>query len=227
MAWFSDAISEFKNLPPVGKGAVIVALIGVAGIGFYEYRKNATANSGTQPQALSNTSNGLPASSFGGVDLSSLATSIAGLINTQQPGSTSPPTTSGQTTGGTLVSGKVNPTGSTFTGPSGVLHYITTGKESLSQIASEFGLQSYNSIYAIPDNQKILGKLNSTSAKSYIPKSGTVITLPQGSTRKTGGGGMLHNNIPYNTLSLDDYKVQRYHIQGNGHLIAKSYKVSS
>ena len=72
--------------------------------------------------------------------------------------------------------------GSTYTGPTGVLHYVATGSESLSQIAQKFGLQSWNSIYAIPDNQKLFGKLDSHAAAAYMPKANQSITLPAGST---------------------------------------------
>jgi len=72
--------------------------------------------------------------------------------------------------------------GQTFSGPSGVLHYVTTGSETLSQIAQKFGLQSWNSVYAIPDNQKLFGKLDSKQAASYTPKANQTITLPAGSS---------------------------------------------
>lgn len=73
--------------------------------------------------------------------------------------------------------------GSTFLGPTGVKHYVSTGSQTLSQIASSFGLASWNSIYAIPDNQKLFGKLSANQAKTYKPHANQVITLPP-QTRK-------------------------------------------
>lgn len=72
--------------------------------------------------------------------------------------------------------------GSTFLGPTGVEHYVATGSETLTQIAKKFNLKnSWNAIYAIPDNQKLFGKMDHTAAAKYSPANGLVITLPPGS----------------------------------------------
>jgi hypothetical protein len=71
--------------------------------------------------------------------------------------------------------------GSTFTA-NGILHYVATGNETLSAIAAKFKLQSWNSIYAIPQNQHAFngGKpMNATDARKYIPKSGDIVVLPK------------------------------------------------
>ena len=65
-----------------------------------------------------------------------------------------------------------------FTGPSGVKHYTVQQGETLSSIAAKFGLPTWNSLYAIPANQAIFGKLSATQARNYMPRAGTVITLP-------------------------------------------------
>jgi hypothetical protein len=75
--------------------------------------------------------------------------------------------------------------GSTFKGPTGVLHYVTTGNETLRDIATKFGAGTWNSIYAIPDNQKLFGAMSSATAAGYKPPSGMVITLPGGSNVST------------------------------------------
>lgn len=96
-----------------------------------------------------------------------------------------PGTTGTTTTGGTTTGNKPpvthNP-GSVFKGPTGVLHYVSTGSETLSAIAKKFSTGTWNSIYAIPDNQKILGKMDATQAKNFTPQKGLVITLPPNAT---------------------------------------------
>lgn len=249
MAWLQDGIEEFKKLPTAGKIAVGVTFLGIAGIGFYEYKKGANQSSSTQgatsSSGLATTDNGNAASSFGGVDLSSLATSIAGLINTQ-PVNT--PISSGSTTTGTPSTGTTtttSPSGSTssngssssssgsssshangtsFSGPTGVPHYVANGTQTLAQIASKFGLSgSWNALYSIPDNQKIIGKKSATTLRTYVPKAGTVLSLPQGT--KTGGGGPIHSTRPYQTIDLSQHIVQRYVQQPNGALHPQSFKV--
>ncbi len=70
------------------------------------------------------------------------------------------------------------PASQIFLGPTGVKHYVVQAGDSLSSIAAKFGLASWNSIYAIPANQSIFGKLSAAQARSYQPRPGTVITLP-------------------------------------------------
>lgn len=65
-----------------------------------------------------------------------------------------------------------------FKGPTGVLHYQVQQGETLSSIASKFGLHSWNDVYAIPANQSLLGKMSAAQARSFMPRAGTVITLP-------------------------------------------------
>lgn len=62
--------------------------------------------------------------------------------------------------------------GTTFTGPTGVKHYVTTGNETLSQIAQKLGLSSWNDIYSIPENKQnkwVPAGLTSSAAASYKP----------------------------------------------------------
>lgn len=85
----------------------------------------------------------------------------------------------------------VHPNGSTYTGSTGVLHYVAVGGESLSQIASKFRTGTWNSIYAIPDNQKLFGKLDAQQAAAYQPKAGQVITLPANAVTDSSSGNAL------------------------------------
>lgn len=74
--------------------------------------------------------------------------------------------------------GSGNPPGSTFRGPTGVLHYVSTGSSNLTQLAQRFYLKSWNSIYSIPDNQKLFGQLDAHHAAIFTPPAGQIITLP-------------------------------------------------
>ncbi len=92
------------------------------------------------------------------------------------------PTTTGNptgSTGGTTGASSGHNPGTTFLGPTGVKHYVATGSQTLSQIASHFGLSgAWNAIYSIPDNQKTIGKKSASTLRSYTPAAGTVLTLP-------------------------------------------------
>lgn len=81
--------------------------------------------------------------------------------------------------------------GDIFLGPTGVLHYVATGNESLTDLAHRFNFVSWNSIYAIPDNQKYMGAMDAQHAAVYKPPSGMVITLPGGNAPRQGGGPTL------------------------------------
>lgn len=91
--------------------------------------------------------------------------------------------------------GSSNPPGSTFKGPTGVLHYVATGSANLTQLAQRFHLKSWNSIYAIPDNQKLFGQLDAQKAANYTPAAGLVITLP-------GDAMIVQNTLQPMTRSL-------------------------
>jgi hypothetical protein len=85
---------------------------------------------------------------------------------------------SSNTPGNVTITNQQHPPGSSFRGPSGVIHYVTMGGETLTQIAQKFNAGSWNNIYAIPDNQKLFGKLSTNQLRTYKPPSGLVITLP-------------------------------------------------
>lgn len=86
----------------------------------------------------------------------------------------------GNPSGGS-TGGSHNP-GDSYTGPTGVKHYVATGDQNLTELAKKFGLASWNDIYAIPDNQKLFGKLSSSQAETYKPGRGVSITLPAKAT---------------------------------------------
>lgn len=100
--------------------------------------------------------------------------------STSGDGSTSPTGTGG---GNPLFPPKPTPAGghaqgTTFTGPTGVKHYVTTGNETLAQIASKLGLPSYNAIYGVPENKSngwVPKGLTATQASNYKPAANTPI----------------------------------------------------
>lgn len=84
MAWLSDATEEFKKLPKGGKIAVIGAFVLVAGIGFYEYRKSQGASGVSSVAGVPSQAGAQSNGALSGLDVQSLANSIAGLVNAQQ-----------------------------------------------------------------------------------------------------------------------------------------------
>lgn len=67
-------------------------------------------------------------------------------------------------------------------GPGDINYYKSTGNQTLGQIANALGGRSatWNDIYAIPDNQKLFGKMDYKHARGYKPKKGELITIPAG-----------------------------------------------
>lgn len=107
---------------------------------------------------------------------------VEGLVpagGTVGTGTTIVPPTGGNPPPNVLFPPNPHQPGTTFKGPTGVLHYVTTGNETLDQIGNKFGT-NWNGIYAIPDNQKLFGKLNASQAKNFKPPALQVITLPGG-----------------------------------------------
>lgn len=80
--------------------------------------------------------------------------------------------------------------GTFFSGPTGVSHWVSTGNLTLRQIASLYGYHTWNAIYAIPDNQKLFGAMDSEHAANYVPPVGMVITVPN-IPQGQGGGTSL------------------------------------
>jgi hypothetical protein len=190
-SWVGDTVEEVKKLPTWGKFALAGVVILVIGIAIYE-RNKAKQGSSVVPGTTGSSS------LFGGSQLPGADNSVG---STGSTGSTDgpPPTTTTTTTPAAKLPG------STFLGPTGVNHYVATGNQSLSQIAQLYGLQSWNSIYAIPDNQKLFGALNTANARTYTPKAGTVITLPGGATRQGNAGPSPASPFSMTTLMERDY----------------------
>lgn len=105
MAWLSDATEEFKKLPKGGKIAVIGAFVLVAGIGFYEYRKSQSASGVSSVAGVPSQAGAQSNGALSGLDMQSLANSIAGLVNAQQV----PTSPTGQQTGPTNNPGPQTP----------------------------------------------------------------------------------------------------------------------
>ncbi len=142
--------------------AIVIVLVGVA---YWAYQRNKTAGI-TAPTAAAPNGPLSPGGSF---------------YNTYQTFNSPPPVPSVAPPVGPPVPAGFTP-GATFLGPTGVKHYVATGNQTLSQIASAFALGTWNAIYAIPDNQRIFGRLNATAAAAYVPVDGTYITLPPNTT---------------------------------------------
>lgn len=66
-SWIGDSVEEFKKLPTAGKVAAIGALVAVAGIGLYEYRKNAGGSSGSVASGVASSGNASDPSAGGGM----------------------------------------------------------------------------------------------------------------------------------------------------------------
>lgn len=122
-----------------------------------------------------------------GVDLTSLdnlMNEIQQYLN--QSGGTTPGTGSGGGSGPSRAPGMIyqNPS-------SGVWHYISTGNQTLSQIASSLGLSSWNDLYAIPENQAAFGKLSAAQAANYKPQTGVYVVIPGATGQKLGQGATV------------------------------------
>jgi len=82
--------------------------------------------------------------------------------------------------------------GTTFLGPTGVDHYMSTGNQTLTQIAQLLGLQSWNTMYAIPENQQQFNgghPMDAQSAANYIPPANMGVVVPTGTTYPANSGG--------------------------------------
>ncbi len=64
--WIQDTEEEFKKLPPWGRVAVGVVVVGVVALAYYQYRKGAAAS--TTPGATATDASLLPGAASGGVD---------------------------------------------------------------------------------------------------------------------------------------------------------------
>lgn len=153
------------------KPLLITVTVGLAFVVFLIVRNRATTSSSAPAAATA-------ATAPGATYVENSYSSYVGPVTTTTNNSTS-----GQPA---IFPPKPNPLhapGTTFLGPTGVKHYVGLGTQTLTQIAQHFGLGSYNSIYAIPDNQKEFGKkLNAKQAAAYTPARGMVITLPGNTT---------------------------------------------
>lgn len=105
MGWTQDAVEEFKKAP---KGAkIVMGLLGISaiGLGYYEYSKNkatgvSTANSIAGTPGSTNLGGQIGGSNL---DMQSLASAIAGMINTNQPANNPPPSSGGTSSSGPPV----------------------------------------------------------------------------------------------------------------------------
>lgn len=171
---------------------VILAVIGF-GIVFYLIMRSRNQNAAqtgvaNQQGSLAGYQNAQTATA-----LDQLTTAINNFLANQQ-GTPSTPT-SNQNTPPQI--------GTLFKGPTGVEHYVANGNETLSQIAAKLGTGSWNSIYAIPNNQLLFGKMNSVDAAKYKPPAGTQITVPGSATLNT----QANHSPMYSFLALSPHAV--------------------
>lgn len=193
MGVMGDTIDEFKKAKTPEKVVIVGASVAALGIALYlHYKSQQTgpvqsavgSQSPSQPQGLQyNTGNYpyLPANTQPLLDSN-------GNVIGFEPGNPTPGRLPPQPSPG---SSTPQP-GSFFLGPTGVKHYVATGNQSLSQIAdmSQFAPGStWNSIYAIPANQQLFGQMNYITARNYVPKAGTIITVPGNTQIPSQGGG--------------------------------------
>jgi hypothetical protein len=200
MAETGDLIQEFKNAKPPEKAVIIGGVVAIVGIAWYLHSKSQASQGATGQGDQSATQSQVSGWPTVGPNQTPVLPQgynpifdPSGNLVGYGPSTPTPSTN-------VIVSSK--PTqylGGAFLGPSGVNHYTATGNQTLSQIASQFGLTSWNSIYAIPANQQLFGNLNSTQAANYKPTAGTTITLP-GGTAKAGGAGKPMNPASDDTI---------------------------
>jgi hypothetical protein len=208
-SFVGDSVEEFKKLPTWGKALLVVG-IGLGAYLVYKHRQSAgsaqSAASSALPTAAGTTS---PFPSVNGLPLLPSSTNPiydpnGGLVGYQNaPTPTTPPTAPtpsnpvvGTTPGKPAAPSKAVPQpGTTFLGPTGVNHYVAPGNQNLSQIANLLHLQSWNSIYAIPQNQQAFGALNSKQAAAYVPKYGQAVVIP--ASKSAGSGGPDHGMFSF------------------------------
>lgn len=207
-SWVGDTAEEFKKLPTWGKVAAGLLFVVVAYLGYRQYRAGKSGVSGAATPSTDLTGTGAGGgATLGGVPIipsgyGSVYNPTTGVLEGYQPITPSQPTGNPPLQGGNPpVSGQVPTQGSTFFGPSGVRHYVATGNESLSDIAKKYGLSSWNSIYAIPQNQKAFGALNSKQAAAYRPPPGAIVTLPGGPGIVQAGGQNGATQLPATRLA--------------------------
>src|SRR6266566_3727062 len=98
MSFMSDGISEFRKLPKGGKIAVAAALVGVAGLGYIEYRKSKSTSAGLSTSASPSTdtqaaqSSQLPFLPFGSTALTDSSGTPFAFVNPPSSTPTSTPT---------------------------------------------------------------------------------------------------------------------------------------
>lgn len=161
----------------LGEHKMMFAVIGIGIVGaiiLYNVYQNNNSTS------TANAQQNLAAGGYLPSDVSAQLASINQALSGLGAGSTTGGTPAPPSSSGTNMASQ--PNGGVYTNiNSGVLHYVATGSQTLSQIAQQFGLQSWNSIYAIPENQQILGRMSASTLRGYTPAAGTSIVLP-GST---------------------------------------------
>ena len=244
MGVMEDTIGEFRKAKPGEKALIIAGSLAVLGVALYLHSKsNAAQPYQAATPASSGTGTGSSSSGWGTVGPNQTPILPGGynpiydpngnLVGygptpTPTPTPTPPPPSSNLCPPGVFCtsyghgsSGKIvkTPTGGPlWAGPSGVMHYTVQRGDTLRSISRTYVPGgTWNSIYAIPDNQKLFGKLSPQQAANYAPKPGTTITLPSNAALPQGGG-------PFGTRVLGQHgKRVAPTVEGQTH-VARVYK---
>lgn len=234
MAWLHDALEEFHKLPKGGQIGVVVAFVGIAGIGYYEYRKNQSASSSASAQSANGV--GIPSGASGSspFDVQSLAEALAGFMNTGQasapPSSPTPPPTD-TPTGGPRHGGPVSllPAGSAIWGggPSGLVngqfqrYWFTNSQGQQQLLTARTGADLNGFTPFLPVGTTI----SQTGGAWYYTTPGGSTKLLSGAA--TGGGGQLkHTEMQSPRIAIQERVAQRYIVHPSGAMYVQKYKVS-
>ena len=224
MGVMGDTFEEFKKASPTEKVVIIGGSIAVLGIALYLHNKGALGGSqgATGTGGPSTPQSGYPTIPQGQTPVLPYGTNplydpngnLIGFQNSAPPKTPSPtpiPTPTPTPKPGVCPPGvfctsygppkigvQTTPTqGPIYAGPTGVLHYTVQPGDTLRSISHTYiPGGTWNSIYAIPQNQQTFGPLSPQKAATYAPKPGTVITLPGNAAIPKQGGG------PYGTRVL-------------------------
>ncbi|SRR6266567_3889571 len=211
MGWLEDTSNEYKKLPTGGKIAVVGTLLLVAGVGFYEYRKNKGSTSGIGPSSPNTSlqpgqSSGLPSFPTGTTLLSDPNGNPIGTLQPPAPPvqNTPPPP------GGTPAPGPGNPFVALFHD----LSFLGGKPPTLGRVVNANGQVwtlvpgGSGRIWGVP------GQVSSQTALNAPIQPGGKQLLFGGS-----GGGEVQSS------AFSKQVKQHYIIQQNGHMHAEKVEV--
>ena len=232
-SWLGDALEEYKRLPAWGKWATVLAFIGVAGIGFYEYRKNQGTSGVNQVAGLPGQAGATSNGALNNLDMQTLANSIAGLVNAQQT-----PIQPNGPSGGTGPTNNPGPQQPPPNGPlPNTLFYPNTN---IVKAVPGTILPGSKVITGGTDTRGIRFWFENAQGRSllFAPSGSTVVQGGQGrlwlkspgqqQVLLTGnapmGGGIMHSDIPDTRLPVTKTIIQYNVLEGR--LIPQKYRLN-